>query len=137
MIPQGGTLAQLPLADPAARPSRTYALDFESGRISGMIDHLEAVRQAVFKILNTDRYAHAIYSTNYGHELHAGLVGADPGLFRSELMRQLREALLQDDRISAVENIELMGHGDEVTVTFTVISTYGSFTMTKGGEGGV
>ena len=33
------------------QPTRTYRLDMEAGRILGMTDGLEAMRQAVLKIL--------------------------------------------------------------------------------------
>ena len=50
-------------------PTKTYALDMENDRIKGYADGLAAMRQAVYKILMTDRFLHIIYSTNYGTEL--------------------------------------------------------------------
>ena len=51
------------------QPSLTYALDAENGRIRGKVDGLEAVKQAVYLVLSTERFAHLIYSWNYGAEL--------------------------------------------------------------------
>ena len=51
------------------QPSLTYALDIEHGRIRGMVDELESLRQAIYLILSTERYAYLIYSWNYGVEL--------------------------------------------------------------------
>ena len=48
------------------QPSLTYALDAENGRIRGKVDGLEAVKQAVYLVLSTERFAHLIYSWNYG-----------------------------------------------------------------------
>ena len=35
------------------QPSLTYALDIEHGRIRGMVDELESLRQAIYLILST------------------------------------------------------------------------------------
>ena len=77
----------------AARPGKTFCLDGP-----GMIDGKEAVRQAIYLILNTERYAWLIHSWNYGVELHS-LIGQDPDFCIPEIERCVREALLQDDRI--------------------------------------
>ena len=44
-------------------PSYTYQV--KNGRIHGYIDGLEAMRQAVEKILLTERFEWVIYSSNY------------------------------------------------------------------------
>ncbi len=51
------------------QPSLTYALDIENKRIRGKTDNIEAVKQAVYLILNTERYDCLIFSWNYGAEL--------------------------------------------------------------------
>lgn len=71
-----------------------------------MIDGKEAVRQAIYLILNTERYAWLIHSWNYGVELHS-LIGQDPDFCIPEIERCVREALLQDDRITAVDDFSL------------------------------
>lgn len=106
------------------QPSLTYGIDFERGRIRGMIDELEAVKQAVFLILQTERYRYLIYSADYGSELE-GLIGRDPLFVQSEIKRRIREALMQDDRIEDVTNFRLRFNGDNVLVRFTVISIFG------------
>ena len=106
------------------QPSLTYGIDFERGRIRGMIDELEAVKQAVFLILQTERYRYLIYSADYGSELE-GLIGRDQLFVQSELKRRIREALMQDDRIEDVTNFRLQFNGDSVLVRFTVISIFG------------
>lgn len=107
--------------------SRTYRIDWEKGRIAGFVDGLEAVKQAVYLILHTERYEHLIYSTNYGSELK-GLIGKDPLFVQSEIKRRIREALMQDDRIEDVTNFDFQFNEDTVTVRFTVVTTFGSFT---------
>src|SRR5690606_18403676 len=99
------------------QPSLTFGIDFERGRIRGMIDELEAIKQAVFLILQTERYRYLIYSDDYGSELE-GLIGRDPLFVQSEIKRRIREALMQDDRIEDVTNFRLQFNGDNVLVRF-------------------
>lgn len=46
----------------AERPSRTYHLDLETGRILGFVDGQEAVRQAIHKAIITPRWKCLIYT---------------------------------------------------------------------------
>jgi len=120
----------------AEQPSLTYRMDWEKKRISGSIDGLEAVQQAAVKILQTDRYEQLIYSFNYGTEWNL-VLGADRLLVRSEIRRVLSEALLQDDRIIGIEDMEVLFSGDNLTVEFTVVTQYGNFQMRKEMSGNV
>lgn len=112
------------------QPSLTWKLDFEAKRITQMVDGLEAVKQAAFVILETERFQHLIYSFNFGSELE-GLIGKSPLFVQSEVRRLIREALLQDDRITDVRDITFQTQGDSLLVEFTVVSVFGDFTMTK------
>ncbi|MNU85106.1 hypothetical protein D3C71_748440 [compost metagenome] len=125
MIPIGGDLEDG--LEVVEEPSRTYRLDLGQGRAYGMVDGLDAVKQAVSKILQTDRFQHLIYDADYGSEL-TGLRGRSSGYVRSEMDRRIREALLQDDRIIGVEDMQIMIAADEATATFTVVSSYGNYT---------
>lgn len=88
---------------PAEQPTRTYKIDFESGRILGFVDGLEAMRQAIYKILRTERFAYLIYSWDYGVELEA-LFGKSRSVAESELRRVIQEALTADSRITDISN---------------------------------
>lgn len=110
-------------------PSRTLKMDHDYHTITGTIDELQAVEQAVFLILTTERYQWLIFSWNYGVELQ-NLIGKDPEYCIPEIERRIKEALLQDDRITAVENFEFELNKRKVLTTFTVISIYGGFTST-------
>lgn len=110
--------------------SRTLKMDFDWKTISGTIDQIQAVEQAVFLILNTERYFWLIFSWNYGVELH-DLIGKDPEYCIPEIERRIREALLQDDRITAVENFEFNVNKKKVLTTFTVISIFGNINVEK------
>ena len=86
-------------------PSLNYAMQFKKAIISGKIDNLDAMRQVIFKILNTERYDYIIYSWNYGIELK-DLYGMPYTYICPELERRITEALTQDDRIRSVTNFE-------------------------------
>lgn len=126
MIPTGGQLTAALPSGTAVQPSRTWRLDAETGRIAGKIDGLEAVKQAVFKILQTERYAYMAYSFDYGVELK-NLMGQSPAYAQSELRRRIAEALLQDARIQNVRDFQFEQTGDSMTVRFTVESSAGTF----------
>ena len=108
------------------QPSLTYYLDMDKKRISGMIDNQEAIKQAVIKILNTERYAYVIYNSEYGVELER-LVGADYDFIVSDLKRTISEALMADDRVLSISDFKIQKTGvDSLTASFTVNSVFGS-----------
>lgn len=106
----------------AQLPTRTYKLDFERGRCTGFIDRKEAMEQAILKVIRTKRFAHLIYSDNYGFQ---DMIGQDRLFVRGELPRRIKEALLQDERITAIENFKLDFEKDEAYVSLTAVTIYG------------
>ena len=86
-------------------PSRTFRMNHDNLTIIGTIDEIQAVEQAVFLILNVERYEWLIYSWNYGFEKKS-LIGKPVDFCIPEIERRVKEALLQDDRITAVENFQ-------------------------------
>ena len=86
----------------AVRPTRTYRLDLDHNRIRGFTDGLEAMEQAIYKILNTQRYEYLIYSWNYGNELYKTLGQNIPYVY-DDIQRLITEALMQDDRILSID----------------------------------
>ena len=46
--------------------SKTYCLNIEKNTISNFCDGIEAMKQTIYCILNTERFEHLIYSWNYG-----------------------------------------------------------------------
>lgn len=101
------------------QPSKTYKVDFEQGIVLGKTDGKEAMQQAVYKILNSERFTELIYSWNYGVEL-SRLFGKDRDYVCSELKYRIIEALLQDDRIKKVYGFQFGGKKNVVTVKFYV-----------------
>lgn len=87
-----------------ADPSLTYAmrlLDAEENKFVGRVNEEHAIRQAILKILNTERYEYEIYSWDYGIELK-DLYGMPMAYCMSEVKDRITEALLADDRIREV-----------------------------------
>lgn len=107
-------------------PSRTPCLDHREKVVRGMVDGLEAVEQAVFLILNTERYQWLIHSWDYGVELR-GLIGKPMPYCAAEVPRRVTEALLQDDRVTAVEDFSFQVEKKRLLAAFTVVSIYGAF----------
>lgn len=111
--------------------SVTYEMHIEDDYINGFIDGREAMKQAIYKILNTERYQYIIYSWDYGIEL-MDLFGKQTPYVCVEVKRRIKEALLQDDRISRLENFSFdVQKKNEVKVTFTAITIFGEFEITQ------
>ena len=106
------------------QPSKTYKLNRDTQTIVGYCDGREAMEQAIYLILNTERFEWIIYSWAYGCELQ-GLFGKPVPYAASELQRRITEALLQDDRISKVNSFELKIQGRKLAVTFEVTTEKG------------
>ena len=106
-------------------PTKTYKIDLASNRIDGDVDDLEAVKQAVYLILSSERYKHIIYSWDYGVEL-LDLFGKPMPYVIAELPRRIKEALLQDDRILDVVDFQFTKQGKRLNTTFTVVTDSGN-----------
>ena len=127
MIPQSNIDVELSL-DESIETSRTYKMIGD--RIQGYTDGLDALKQAIYKVLNTERYDYPIYSFNYGIELES-LLGKDPIYVQIELKRRIRECLLQDNRITEVDNFMFEVNGDEIKCTFDVYSIFGNLMVSR------
>lgn len=110
--------------------SKTYYLDIEKNKITGMCEDITALKQAIYMILNTERFEHLIYSWNYGVELKE-LIGENETYVIPELERVIKEALMQDDRITDVNNFVFKSEKNSIIVTFNVITELGEITMEK------
>lgn len=88
------------------QPSKTYHLDLPRGRIVGFVDGYEAIKQAIIKIMLTEKYAYVIYDHYYGVGLEQ-YIGKDISFVVADLGSTIENALLYDDRILAVNDIEI------------------------------
>ncbi len=107
---------------------RTYGL--YPDKIQGYLTGADALWQAVYKLLNTEKYEYPIYSFDYGIALE-DLIGKDPDYVIIEIERRISECLLSDERISEVTDFEFDEKGDELNISFLVKSIYGDLNVTK------
>lgn len=108
------------------QPTKVYKMDLGGNSIRGFCDGLEAMKQTVFRILNTERYQYIIYPWWYGIET-LDLYGEPVTWVCPELERRITEALSVDSRISAVTDFEYdLEIKGVVHAIFTVNTIYGS-----------
>lgn len=130
LLPATGNELDLVRFQIAAQPGYTHRLDIDRQRVRGTIDGRDAVLQAVYMILNVERYAYPIYSRNYGSEL-SDLIGQPRDYAMSEMKRRITEALLQDDRITSVSDWEFEPGRKSVRASFVVHTIYGDVEASK------
>ena len=113
MIPKIKTSADITVKE---QPTKTYKMELYKGNyILGFVDSQKAMEQAIYKIIRTERYKYIIYSWNYGIELE-DLFGMPVEYCVVELERRISEALLQDNRITAVHSFEFDTESERGTV---------------------
>lgn len=107
------------------QPSKTHKMDLREMTVMGYTDELEAMRQAVYKILMTERFRYIMYSENYGIET-VDLYGREVSYVCPELERRIIEALTWDERIDGVDNFSFdTSVKGVVHVFFTVHTVFG------------
>ena len=109
-------------------PSKTYYINRNTNRISGYIDDKDAIIQAIYLILSTERYESVIYNWYYGTEFDS-LVGKDRDFVKSELKRRIAEAILEDDRILDVTDFDISFNKDIANVVFLVETNIGDINI--------
>lgn len=107
---------------------KTYKLSAE--KIEGFADGLEALKQAIHKVLATEQYEYPIYSFKYGIAWKE-LIGEERPYVRAEMKRMIQEVLLLDDRILEVDGFDFEFKEDICRCTFNVSSIYGDVEIEK------
>lgn len=102
--------------------SKTWLI--KDNKIVGMVDSKEAIKQSIEIMLGVSRYEHLIYSWDYGQELNT-LFGKDKSYIEIEAPRLIKECLLQDDRISSVDNFNFLQVDDGLLLKFEVMTING------------
>lgn len=121
----GITIGDVELQTEAEQASRTYRIDFEAGRVVGFVDEVEAVKQAIYMVLNTERFEHLIFSWDYGTE-RGRVIGKSAPVLHSELKRVITEALTSDARITDVKDFAIrIVDKRTAAVSFTAVSVFG------------
>lgn len=111
--------------------SKTFYLDKEKNAIYGYCDGIEAMKQTIYCILNTERFDYLIYSWNYGIELKH-LIGENMTFVIPELERVITEALKQDSRVIDVGDFEYEKVNDNtISIKFRVSTSVGEIEAEK------
>lgn len=115
--------------DEEVETSTTYRIDVETGRLTGeTISGIEAIRQFVYMTLRTERYAHPIYSHDIGTEIQELLTDteATDEYKEMEIPRLLEEALIVDERIDHIEEIEVTKENHSFHVKLAIVTDEGT-----------
>lgn len=124
----------LPVAEieEAQEPSsNTYRLDLDKGRISGKIDGLEAVNQAIRKAIITPRFKCLIYDNQYGSEVEDAVISnnATPEYIETAIEGFIADALKPDTRILSVSDFSITLNGDSAYISFKADTIFGETTV--------
>ena len=109
------------------KPSLTYRLDLEAGRIVGKVDGLAAVEQAIHKAIITPRFRCLIYDNQYGSEIEEAIIAKDatPEYIEAATEGFVRDCLKPDTRILEVRDFSFHFEGDAAHIFFRADTIYG------------
>lgn len=116
-----------------SQTSNTYKLNIKKNNISGFIDEINAVKQAVYLILNIERYRYLIYDWDYGFEI-SDLIGQDINIIQIEIQKRISDALKQDERIIDVYDFIFKKINKILHVSFSINTIFGEYTEEKNFE---
>ena len=106
--------------------SLTFKLDFDKGTATGTVDGIEALKQAVFCRLMTEKNMYSIYEEyEYGLPMNS-LLGQSTPLVYVSVANAITQTLLEDDRIISVSGFIFDTDCEGVSVTFDVESIFGT-----------
>lgn len=109
------------------QPTKTYKMRLDKLRVQNYADGIEAMKQAVFKIVNTERYFYSqVYGDNFGIELQ-DLYGMPMDYVMAVVTQRITEALTWDQRILSVSNFSMSPNKGVLTITFNVMTIFGDF----------
>lgn len=109
------------------KPLTEYEIDCKTGKLTGrIINGVEALKAWVYLVLNTNRYAHVIYSWDYGNELST-LIGKSYSLeyIKTVAEQMVEECLLVNEKITGISDFIVDIKDDKLTVKFTLETIYG------------
>lgn len=123
--PDTGTAQSLP---PAREVAWDFVLDPPIWRSGSplYVTGADAVLVWAWNCIHTERFAHDVFTAAYGQDL-AGLIGQPYGdeVRQSEAIRKLREALMINPYITAVDQVSARFEGAMLIVSFRMHTIYG------------
>ena len=124
LLPTNSNIEKLSDFEPVEQTSNTYRLFYQKNKLKGFMDEIDALKQAIYFILNIERYDYLIYNWNYGFEIK-DLIGQEPKNILPEIQKRISDALIQDSRIIEISNFSFSITKNKVIVYFTVKSIFG------------
>ena len=108
--------------DAQEKPSKTYRLDLDAGRIVGFVDNIEAVQQAIRKAIITPRF-----DNQYGSEIEDAVIAKDASREYAESVIEgfVKDALAPDSRILECHDFSVTFEDDEAHIEFTADTIFG------------
>ena len=107
---------------------REYGIDFDTGQLTGkIVEGIEAIKVWIWLCLHTERFRHAIYSSDYGtsFEQYIGHVLSDEYI-NTDCESEVTDALLINDYIESIENFGAVKDGEHLRISFRVVTKFGS-----------
>lgn len=106
---------------------KEYGIDFSTGQLTGkIVEGLEAIKVWVWLCLHTERFRHAIYSSDYGASLeqYFGHLLSDEYI-STDCENEISEALLINEYIQSIEDFLAEKEGEQLRISFKVITKFG------------
>lgn len=114
--------------DPELSTSHNFKLDILNNRVAGFVDEAEAVAQAVYMMIKTERGKYSIYPDDYGLKKE-DLYGQPRKYVEAALSYRIPECLLQDLRIKSVNNIEFEFIADQCLIYVELTCIFGEVSV--------
>ena len=106
------------------KTSNTYKMNREALVIKSLINNKEAIAQAVYKILMTEKDTYIIYDSNYGIKFK-DLYGKDTTYVVSILKLRIEDALKNDDRIRGIKNFSAVANKHSIMLNLPLKIVFG------------
>lgn len=127
--PDTGNAQSLP---PAREVAWDFVLDQPIWRSGSplYVTGADAVLVWAWNCIHTERFAHDVFTADYGQDL-AGLIGQPYGdeVRQSEAIRKIREALMINPYITAVDQINASFKGSVLQISFNLTTIYGEVSV--------
>ncbi len=106
----------------------TYRMDTESLSIRGLCCGRDAVKQAVYKLLMTEKDTYVIYDKSYGVRLK-DLFGTDISYARAVIRLRLEDAFKNDERIKGITSFSADAVKNKLRVELSLDTVYGGISL--------
>lgn len=107
---------------------REYGIDFTTGQLTGkIVEGIEAIKVWIWLCMHTERFRHAIYSSDYGTALeqYFGHVISDEYI-NTDCESEISDALLINEFIESIEDFEAVRNSNTLNIKFRVVTKFGS-----------